>query len=64
MLNTAQASTNLLGGVKNAELSINSNGQTLIKLSTVCSLNFFLSHDVAFGSDIMPCNKIDKPLVV
>ena len=23
-----------------------------------------LSHDVAFGSDIMPCNKIDKPLVV
>ena len=24
----------------------------------------FLSHDVAFVSDITPCNKIDKPLVV
>ena len=23
-----------------------------------------LSHDVASGSDITPCNKIDKPLVV
>ena len=23
-----------------------------------------LSHDVASGSEIMPCNKIDKPLVV
>ena len=23
----------------------------------------FLSHDVASVSDIMPCNKIDKPLV-
>ena len=23
-----------------------------------------LSHDVSSGSDIMPCNKIDKPLVV
>ena len=23
-----------------------------------------LSHDVASGSNIMPCNKIDKPLVV
>ena len=23
-----------------------------------------LSHDLASGSDIMPCNKIDKPLVV
>ena len=25
---------------------------------------FLLSYDVAFGSEIMPCNKIDKPLVV
>ena len=25
---------------------------------------FHLSHDVASGSDIMTCNKIDKPLVV
>ena len=24
----------------------------------------YLSHDVASGSGIMPCNKIDKPLVV
>ena len=23
-----------------------------------------LSHDVTSGSDIKPCNKIDKPLVV
>ena len=26
--------------------------------------NFFLSFDVASGSEITPCNKIDKPLVV
>ena len=25
---------------------------------------FALSYDVASGSEIMPCNKIDKPLVV
>ena len=25
---------------------------------------FHLSYDVASGSEIMPCNKIDKPLVV
>ena len=24
----------------------------------------FLSHDIASGSDIMPCNKIDKTLVI
>ena len=29
---------------------------------TGCYLS--LSHDVVSGSDIMPCNKIDKPLVV
>ena len=27
-------------------------------------LYFLLSHDVASGKDITPCNKIDKPLVV
>ena len=26
--------------------------------------NFNLSHNVTFGSDITPCNKIDKPLEV
>ena len=25
---------------------------------------FLLSHNVASGSDITPCNKIDKPLVI
>ena len=27
------------------------------------SLYFYVSYDVASGSDIMPCIKIDKPLV-
>ena len=27
------------------------------------TLIIFLSHDVVSGSDIMPCSKIDKPLV-
>ena len=27
-------------------------------------VDFFLSHDIASGSDITPCNVIDKPLVV
>ena len=27
-------------------------------------LEAFLSHDVASGSEITPCNEIDKPLVV
>ena len=27
-------------------------------------LKVLLSYDVAFGSEISPCNKIDKPLVV
>ena len=26
--------------------------------------NIFLSYDVVSGSEITPCNKIDKPLVV
>ena len=47
-------------------------GPTLAQLVlTVCEGLFFcfiteikLSYDVASGSEIMPCNKIDKPLVV
>ena len=31
---------------------------------TEANVDFFLSYDVASGSEIMPCNKIDKPLVV
>ena len=27
-------------------------------------VNDYISHDVTSGSEIMPCNKIDKPLVV
>ena len=34
---------------------------SFIKLNTVV---LFLSYDVASGSEITPCNKIDKPLVV
>ena len=30
----------------------------------VNTYEFILSHDFASGSGIMPCNKIDKPLVV
>ena len=34
-------------------------------LDYICLVELFiLSHDVTFGSDIKPCNKIDKPLVV
>ena len=42
---------------------------TLVKMSN-CWKSYFaaqlliLSHDVASGSDITPCIKIDKPLVV
>ena len=43
----------------------------LMLLSFFCSqklaliiTNVILSHDVVSGSDITPCNKIDKPLVV
>ena len=28
------------------------------------NVRFYLSYDVAPGSEIRPCNKIDKPLVV
>ena len=30
----------------------------------VCSFNIYLSYEVASGSEITPCNKVDKPLVV
>ena len=39
-------------------------------ITPVCNMENFkftkscLSHDIASGSDITPCNKIDKPLVV
>ena len=39
------------------------NFKLILKLA-VCLLNINLSHDVAAGSEIKPCNKIDKPLVV
>ena len=35
-------------------------GKHWIQLMTFC----FLSYDVASGSEITPCNKTDKPLVV
>ena len=34
----------------------------ILKFITMSNEN--LSHDVGSGSDITPCNKIDKPLVV
>ena len=33
-------------------------GQTLVSVTFLV----YLSHDIASGSDITPCNKIDKPL--
>ena len=36
----------------------------LISIFVIGSLDSILSYDVAFGSEITPCNKIDKPLVV
>ena len=35
-----------------------------MKKCTMWRLNFALSHDIASENDIMPCNKIDKSLVV
>ena len=35
-----------------------------LQRTTVRCRYTFLSHEVAPGSDITPCNKIDKPLVV
>ena len=34
----------------------------LYQFETLQVLSPYLSHDVASGSDIKPCNKIDKPL--
>ena len=31
---------------------------------SICSEHFVLSHEIASGSEITLCNKIDKPLVV
>ena len=30
--------------------------------SLICTVKSYLSHEVASGSDIMPCSKIDKPI--
>ena len=35
-----------------------------INMNVPSSKNLYLSHDVASGNDITPCNKINKPLVV
>ena len=40
------------------------NGSTVELLLCLSIFYYFLSHDVASGSDITPCNRIDKPLVV
>ena len=41
------------------------NGKTVwILINWLHVVYIVLSHDVASGSDIKPCNKIDKPLVV
>ena len=34
------------------------------ELITLCVVHYILSYDVASGSEITPCIKIDKPLVV
>ena len=45
-----------------------SNGETWFNINDQLFLEnlliYNLSHDVASGSGITPCNKIDKPLVV
>ena len=38
--------------------------QIKIRFLFFCIHNLILSYDVASGSEITPCNKIDKPLVV
>ena len=38
--------------------------QEVTKLFKLNIANYILSHDVAPGIDITPCNKIDKPQVV
>ena len=55
-----------------SEIVTNNNNQNeslrsrLARLSVITERIFYksLSHDVPPGSDITPCNKIDKPLVV
>ena len=36
----------------------------LLRKRELVAFNIILSHDVESGSEITPCNKIDKPLVV
>ena len=44
----------------NGETQFNINDQLFLETLLI----YNLSHDVASGSGITPCNKIDKPLVV
>ena len=39
-------------------------GSDSMSINPYCAGYFYLSYDVASGSEITPCNKIDKPLVV
>ena len=35
-----------------------------LRMISFCLVHVYLSYDVASGSEIKPCNKIDKPLVI
>ena len=53
----------------NAHLNIFIPGSIILIRFVTCNINWntennVLSHDIASGSDITPCEKIDKPLVV
>ena len=39
-------------------------GINILETLQIPTLNLYLSYDVASGSEITPCNKIDKPLVI
>ena len=43
---------------------INGIGLSFNKMVKATCVYIYLSYDVASGSEITPCNKIDKPLVV
>ena len=45
-------------------IRISQDGKSSVAVGYVCSFEGFLSYDVASGSEITPCNKIDKPLVI
>ena len=53
-------SSNILSGYH----FINSDIRVLLFSKIDFRLDFYLSYDVASGSEITPCNRIDKPLVV